>query len=153
MFIYDFSLDNNLTIGNILAIACSICFAVVFILSDSVRKSIHSFHFSKNIFIYASLTLLLLAILMKVEFLNISFYDFIYLFILGLIPTIIGHGTLYYLVHYLRPTVVASIPLGEPFIASIFAWFLFEGQILNIYIILGGLTTLFGLFIIIQNKK
>ena len=153
MFVYDFSIDNNLTIGNILAISCSICFAFVFILSDQVSKTNSSFNFSKNVFIYASITLLLIAIFMKVPFLAISTYDFIFLFILGLVPTIAGHSVLYYLTNYLRPTVVASIPLGEPFIASIFAWFLFEGQVLNIYIILGGLTTLFGLFIIIQNKK
>ena len=50
MFIYDFSIDNNLTIGNILAILCSICFAFVFILSDQVNKTEHSFNFSKNVF-------------------------------------------------------------------------------------------------------
>ena len=153
MFIYDFSIDNNLTLGNILAILCSVCFAFVFIISDQVNKTESSFNFSKNVFIYASFTLFLIAILTNVNFLNISIYDFIFLFILGVVPTIIGHSVLYYLVKYLQPTVVASIPLGEPFIASIFAWLLFPGQILNIYIILGGITTLFGLFIIIQNKK
>ena len=153
MFIYDFSIDNNLTLGNILAISCSICFAFVFILSDQVNKTESSFNFSKNVFIYASLTLFIIALLMNIPFLSISTYDFIFLFILGLVPTIVGHSVLYYLVNYLRPTVVASIPLGEPFIASIFAWFLFEGQVLNGYIILGGITTLFGLFVIIQNKK
>ena len=153
MFIYDFSIDNNLTLGNILAILCSVCFAFVFIISDQVNKTENSFSFSKNVFIYAGLTLFLIAILTNVNFLNISIYDFMFLFILGVVPTIIGHSVLYYLVKYLQPTVVASIPLGEPFIASIFAWVLFPGQILNIYIILGGITTLFGLFIIIQNKK
>ena len=153
MFVYDFSLNNNLTIGNILAISCSICFAFVFILSDQVSKTESSFNFSKNVFIYAALTLLLIAIIGNVPFLYISNYDFILLFILGVIPTIVGHSVLYYLTNYLRPTVVASIPLGEPFIASIFAWFLFPGQILNTYIIIGGITTLFGLFIIIQSKK
>ena len=153
MFVYDFSIDNHLTIGNILAILCSICFAFVFILSDRVNKTEHSFNFSKNVFIYASLTLLLVGLVMNVPFFQISFSDFILLFILGIIPTIMGHSILYYLVKYLRPTIVASIPLGEPFIASIFAYFLFEGQVLNTYIILGGLTTLLGLSIIIQNKK
>ena len=153
MFVYDFSIDNNLTIGNILAISCSICFAFVFILSDQVSKTDSSFNFSKNVFIYATVTLLLIAGITNVPFLYISSSDFIFLFILGIIPTIVGHSVLYYLTNYLRPTVVASIPLGEPFIASIFAWFLFPGQILNEYIIIGGMTTLIGLFIIIQSKK
>tara|TARA_B100000131_G_scaffold257852_1_gene252992 strand:+ start:272 stop:1099 length:828 start_codon:yes stop_codon:yes gene_type:complete len=153
MFISDFSMNNDLTLGNILAIACSICFAFVFILSDQVRKTDSSFNFSKNVFIYASITLFLIAISRGIPFLSISLNDFIFLFILGVVPTIIGHSVLYYLVNYLRPTIVASIPLGEPFIATIFAWFLFDHQVLNTYIIFGGITTLFGLFIIIQNKK
>ena len=153
MFISDFSMDNDLTLGNILAIACSICFAFVFILSDQVRKTDSSFNFSKNVFIYASITLFLIAISREIPFLSISLNDFIFLFILGVVPTIIGHSVLYYLVNYLRPTIVASIPLGEPFIATIFAWFLFDHQVLNTYIIFGGITTLLGLFIIIQNKK
>ena len=153
MFISDFSMNNDLTLGNILAIACSICFAFVFILSDQVRKTDSSFNFSKNVFIYASITLFFIAIARGIPFLSISFNDFIFLFILGVVPTIIGHSVLYYLVNYLRPTIVASIPLGEPFIATIFAWFLFENQVLNPYILFGGITTLFGLFVIIKNKK
>jgi len=153
MFIYDFSFDNNLTFGNILAILCSICFAFVFIISDQVRKTEDSFSFSKNIFIYATIILVIIGLFFRVPFLDISINDFIFLFFLGLIPTIVGHSVLYYLVKYLQPTIVASIPLGEPFIAPIFAWFLFPGQILNSYIIMGGITTLIGLFIIIQSKK
>ena len=46
---------------------------------------------------------------------------------------------LYYLVKYFRPTVVASIPLGEPLIASALAYFIFPPQIINEYFILGGI--------------
>lgn len=153
MLIYDFNASSNLIMGNILAILCSICFAFVFIISDKVRDIENSIIFSKYVFIYASITLLCIGLFANIPLLNITTHDFIYLFILGLIPTIIGHSVLYYLVKYFQPTIVASIPLGEPFIASIFAWFLFPGQVLNIYIILGGMITLIGLFIIIQSKK
>ena len=90
---------------------------------------------------------------MGVDFFRFNEYDFWLLLFLGIVPTIIGHSVFYYLVKYLSPTVVASIPLGEPFIASIIAWVIFPGQILNEYIIFGGLITLLGLFIIIQSKK
>ena len=90
---------------------------------------------------------------MGVDFLSFSIDDFWFLLFLGVVPTIIGHSVFYYLVKYLSPTVVASIPLGEPFIASVLAWFIFPGQILNFYIIFGGILTLFGLFVIIQSKK
>ena len=63
----------------------------------------------------------------------------------------------YYLVKYLSPTVVACIPLGEPFIFSMITWFIlpasFLPQEINQYIIFGGILTLVGLFILIQSKK
>ena len=83
---------------------------------------------------------------------SIGFFIGLLLF-LGVVPTIIGHSVFYYLVKYLSPTIVASVPLGEPFIASLIAWFIFPGQILNTYIVFGGLITLIGLFIIINSKK
>ena len=153
MFIYDFSFDSNLTYGNFLAIFCSIAFGFVFILSEQLRMKESSISFSKNIFIYASITILIIGLSTRTSFLINNLNDFTFLIILGLIPTIVGHSVLYYLVKYIRPSIVASIPLGEPFIASVFAWFLFPGQILNSYIITGGIITLMGLFIIIQSKK
>tara|TARA_B100001123_G_C15263441_1_gene1007488 strand:- start:664 stop:1494 length:831 start_codon:yes stop_codon:yes gene_type:complete len=153
MFIYDFSLDGDLTKGNILAVLCSICFAFVFILSDQVRKTETALNFSKFIFTYAAITLAIIGLFMKVDFLNLNKSDFLFLLFLGIVPTIIGHSVFYYLVKYLSPTIVASVPLGEPFIASVIAWAIFPGQILNAYIIFGGLITLIGLFIIINSKK
>ncbi len=153
MFIFDFSFDSNLTKGNILAILCSICFAFVFILSDQIRKHESALVFSKFLFTYSTFTLFIIAVIFKVDLLYFSFYDFWFLIFLGIIPTIIGHSVFYYLVKYFPPTVVASIPLGEPFIASLFAYFIFPGQILNQYIIIGGIITVIGLFIIIQAKK
>ena len=153
MFIYDFSLDGDLTKGNILAVLCSVCFAFVFILSDQVRKTETSINFSKFIFTYAAITLAIIGVFMGVDFLNLRTSDILLLFFLGVVPTIIGHSVFYYLVKYLSPTIVASVPLGEPFIASLIAWFIFPGQILNTYIVFGGLITLIGLFIIINSKK
>ena len=153
MFIFDFSFDSNLTKGNILAILCSICFAFVFILSDKIRKDESSLVFSKFLFSYATCTIFIIAIIFEVNLLSFSIYDFWFLLFLGIVPTIIGHSVFYYLVKYFPPTVVASIPLGEPFIASLIAYFIFPGQILNQYIIVGGIITVIGLFIIIQTKK
>jgi len=153
MFVFDFSFDSNLTKGNILAILCSVCFAFVFMLSDKVRKVDSSLNFSKFLFTYATITLLVIALFFKVSLFNFSTNDFWFLLFLGVVPTIIGHSVFYYLVKYFPPTVVASIPLGEPFIASTIAYFIFPGQVLNQYIIIGGLITLFGLFMIIQTKK
>ena len=153
IFLNDFSFDSNLINGNILAILCSICFAFVFIISDQVRKENSAITFSRYLFSYAAITLLIVSIVFNIELFSISSSDIKFLLFLGIVPTIIGHSVFYYLVKYFRPTIVASIPLGEPFIASFIAWLLFPGQILNEFLIFGGVTTLIGLFIIIQSKE
>lgn len=153
MFISDFSFNGELTKGNLLAITCSFCFAIVFILSDNVRQSESAVNFSKFLFSYATLTLFIISILFNVNLFSFSFNDFWYLLFLGIVPTIFGHSVFYYLVKYFSPTVVASIPLGEPFIASLIAYFIFPGQIINIYILLGGIITITGLFIITRSQK
>jgi len=158
MFIEKFNFNSDLTQGNLLAILCSLCFAVVFILSDQVRKTNSALSFSRAIFLYAAATLLVIALLKGVNLLEQGVYKYkFFLLFLGIIPTLVGHSVFYYLVKYLPPTVVACIPLGEPFIFSMITWFIlpayFPNQELNSYIIIGGLLTLVGLFILIQSKK
>ena len=70
---------------------------------------------------------------------------------LGLVPTIIGHNSLYYAIKYVSPTIVATFPIGEPVLATILAYFIF-GEIISSYIFLGGIFTIIGL-IFISSKK
>ena len=102
MFIYDFSFDSNLTYGNFLAIFCSIAFGFVFILSEQIRMKESSTSFSKNIFIYASIAIFIIGLTNRTSFMINNVNDFTFLIILGLIPTIVGHSVLYYLVKYIR---------------------------------------------------
>ena len=78
--------------------------------------------------------------------------DNYWLFILGLVPTLIGHTAFSYSVKYISPTVIAAFPLGEPIIASYLAWILFT-EIVSSYAIAGGPFIIIGLIILIINKK
>ena len=71
--------------------------------------------------------------------------------ICALIPTIIGHNIFYYCIKFTTPTIVATVPLGEPVIASVIAYFLFlEG--ISVNTIAGGVLCLAGIFIILKYK-
>ena len=80
-----------------------------------------------------------------------SSYEFGGLLLLGIIPTILGHGSMYYAIRYVSPTVVASTPMGEPILASIMAWYLFQESV-GFATLIGGSITLIGLFILIRQK-
>ena len=70
---------------------------------------------------------------------------------LGIIPTLFGHGLMYYSIRHVSPTIVASTPMGEPIIASLLAWFLFN-EIIGVMTLIGGTITLIGLFILVKQK-
>ena len=86
------------------------------------------------------------------ELIKHTFNEYLGLIFLGLVPTILGHNSIYYSMKYVSPTIAAAFPLGEPIIATIFAFFIFSESITpNIFI--GGAVTLAGLILISLYKQ
>ena len=146
---FDFS--SNYTIGNLLAVACSIFLGMAFIISENVRKEVGTISYSRTLFSTASVTLFIIAFLMGTALTGFSSYEFGGLLLLGIIPTILGQGSMYYAIRYVSPTVVASTPMGEPILASIMAWFLFQESV-GFTTFIGGCITLTGLFMLTRQK-
>ncbi len=145
---FDFS--SRYTFGNFLAIICSLFLGISFIISENIRQQISTISFARTIFTSASITLLIIALIYKTPLLEYKYADFLGLLILGIIPTIFGHGSLYFAIRYIPPTIVASIPMGEPVIASIIAWYLFN-EVVDITTIIGGFVTISGLYLLIKK--
>jgi drug/metabolite transporter (DMT)-like permease len=147
----DFDFSSEKTIGNLLALICSLFIGGVLMISEKVRKEVETLAYLRTLFFSASLTLALLAILKHDPLLGYSSSDYGVLLALGIVPTLLGHGSLYYVVKTVSPTIDASVPLGEPVLASIIAWFLFQEPV-GPMTMLGGGMTLFGLFVLIVKK-
>ena len=52
--------------------------------------------------------------------------DLGWILFLGFVPSILGHNSLNYSIKYLSPTAIASVPLGEPIIASLLGFVIFS---------------------------
>lgn len=148
----DFDLSAQYTIGNLLAIACSICLAISFLIAEKVRKEETTIVYTRLLYLSASITLFFIAIVMNTDIIGFDYNDYIWLIFLGIVPTIIGHNSLYYAVRYVSPTIASAFPLGEPIIATIFAYFIFS-EIIGFGIFLGGAVTFVGLILISINKN
>jgi drug/metabolite transporter (DMT)-like permease len=133
--------------GRILAILAGASIAVVYLFSEHIRRTSQTLPYTRLIYTGAGLTLAILAFTLGLPLSPISTTNFIFLIMLGLIPTIIGHSSLYYAVKFTSPTIIASVPIGEPVVASIFAWFIFN-EALSALTILGGFIILVGLVLI-----
>ena len=74
---------------------------------------------------------------------------------LGLVPTIMGHNAFYYCLKFVKPTIIATVPLGEPIIASVIGYFLIPSELFTSqweFTVIGGIISLFGIFIVVRNK-
>ncbi len=148
----DFDFSSTKTIGNIYAILCSLWFGICFIISDKVRQTEGTINYSKILYTSAALTLYIIANYYNVDLYNFNFKNTIYILLLGIIPNLLGHNLLYYSIKYISPTIVSCIPLGEPVIASVLAYFLF-GQAVSIFGVIGGGVIILGLFFLLVNKS
>lgn len=139
------------TMGNLFAIICSGLLAITYLIGQNVRYTTSTFTYVRTLFTSAAVTLLLLVIVLKKPIINFTVTEYTIFILLGIIPTIIGHGILTYALKHFPTTVVTSVPLGEPIIASVFGWFIFNEGITNT-VILCGILILSGLFLIIRNN-
>ena len=152
ILVYDFDLSTSFTLGNIYAVLCSICLAIAFVIAEKVRENENTIVYTRTLYLSAALTLFLISFFANETLIINNHIDFLGLLFLGLVPTIIGHNSIYYAIKYVSPTIVAAFPLGEPIIATVLAYFIFNEFItFNIYI--GGTLTLVGLILISQYKK
>ncbi len=152
ILVYDFDLSSSFTLGNIYAVLCSICLAIAFIIAEKVRENENTIVYTRTLYLSAAITLFFISIFANETLLISNHIDFLGLLFLGLVPTIIGHNSIYYAIKYVSPTIVAAFPLGEPIIATILALFIFN-ELITFNIYLGGALTLFGLILISQYKK
>jgi drug/metabolite transporter (DMT)-like permease len=101
--------------------------------------------------------LLFILFVLSKDFIVVSDGGMIYLgfFFLGLVPTIMGHNAFYYCLKFVKPTIIATVPLGEPIIASVIGYFLIPNELFTSqweFTVIGGIISLFGIFIVVRNK-
>jgi len=149
---YQFDLESKYTLGNLYAVICSICIALALMIGERVRSQENTVVYTRTLYLSASFTLLLIALCINEQLTGYNLNEYLGLVFLGLVPTILGHNSIYYSIRYVSPTIAAAFPLGEPIIATIFAYFIFHEQI-TVNIFLGGIITMSGLILISIYKK
>ena len=107
---YQFNLDSKYTIGNFYAVLCSLSIALAFMIGEKVRQKENTIVYTRLLYFSASITLFIISILVSESLFYFNLNEFLGLVFLGLVPTIIGHNSIYYALKYLPPTIVAAFP-------------------------------------------
>lgn len=143
-----FEFSDHHTQGNLLALLGSFWLAIVWLLTNSIRKKTGTIVFGRALYFVASLILIVIAISLGHSVFDFSLRDIPWFFALGLIPTVLGYTVFSYVMKYVSsPTIVASVQLGEPVLASILAWIFFVESV-SVQTMIGGLFTLLGVYLI-----
>jgi len=139
-------------LGNIMAILSAVFLGSVFLIGAKVRKTTSVITYTRTVYTVSAIVLLVTSLILDNPLMGYTINNYFWLFMLGLIPTLIGHTAFSYSVKFVSPTVIAAFPLGEPIIASYLAWLLFAEQV-PFYVVGGGLIIFIGLIILIKNKQ
>ena len=151
VLINDFDLASRYTLGNIYAILCSLAISISFLIAEKVRDTEGTIEYTRMLYGIAALTIFVIGSFYTTTFVITERIEILGFIFLALIPTIFGHNIFYYCVKFTTPTIVGTVPLGEPIIASIVAFFLFN-ELISINTAIGGALCIYGIFLILKNR-
>lgn len=147
----NFSITDSTEVGKLYGLSAALCIAIVYLLANKIRTDTSTVSYTRLLYLIAAMLLFVIAKTNGENIFALNKSDFLWLLALGLIPTILGHSLLYYGIKFTSPTIIASVPLGEPVIASILAWMIFLEKVPFITLV-GGVLILFGVYLIIVNS-
>ena len=150
ILIQKFEIDSKSTafIGNIVSLLSGFCIAVVYMVAKKIRKESDTIAYGRSLFFFAAITIALTCFFTNVSLFSFETKDLLWFLFLGFVPSILGHNSLNYALKFLSPTAVASIPLGEPIIASLIGWVLL-GELVPVDYFIGAPFVLIGICLIL----
>jgi drug/metabolite transporter (DMT)-like permease len=116
---------TNPLLGNMMAFTAAAIFVVYLFLGQKIRQKRAWIDYVFPVYSYAAGTCLLLALLFGEDLLSVSPTAIWVAIGLALGPQILGHGSMNYAVKFISPTLLSTLILVEPLLASVLAFFIF----------------------------
>lgn len=145
----DSKFSNN-TIGDLLAIVGSFCVVPYILCGRSLRKEMNIITYNLYVYSIATFFLFFLAIIFRVELWGFSTYTYSMLFLVALIPQVVGHSLLNWVLGFATAVLVTISIMAEPIIATILAVIFLE-EIPSIYWYLGASLILVGIYLALSG--
>ncbi|RMD89323.1 MAG: DMT family transporter [Calditrichaeota bacterium] len=147
----DFSQGRKIILGDSLALLGAIAVAGYYLIGRKLRHQISTQAYVTLVYSSSALILLLFTAAFRLNFLGYSKQVYLLLFLIAFIPQVIGHTSFNWSLKYVSAALVSIITLGEPIGATILAY-IFLGESITQFKMLGGLLILSGVFIAIKGE-
>ncbi len=147
----DMVLSGQALMGDGLALLGAIAASGYLLIGRKMRKEQDLFSYIFPVYSMAGLILILLSLIFQKPFFGYSSSTYFYLFLLALVPQLVGHTTFNWALKYLPASMVAVAILGEPIGSTILAYFIL-GEGLTIWKVIGGMSILSGILIALRKN-
>ena len=138
--------------GNSVSLLSGFFVGLSYVFSSKIREETENLVYGRSLFLVAAVTIGIIAFFMGDSLFEFQKEHIVWLIFLGLVPSILGHNMLNYAIKYLTPTTVASVPLGEPVIATMLGYVIFSERV-PFETVLGGPIILCGIYIILKSHS
>ena len=139
--------DSPTMLGNFLAICGAWAAAGYLMIGRKVRKEIPITAYIFCVYSTAAILLIITSIFLGQKLIGFPSQSYLWLFLLGLVPHLIGHSSFNYALGYLPAAFVSVTLVGEPLGTILLAFFLLQEQP-GLGELIGGFFILAGIIII-----
>lgn len=146
----DMSLSKEALMGDGFALLGAIAASGYLLVGRKMRKEQDLFSYIFPVYSTAGLILILLSLIFQKSYWGYSPSTYLFLFLLALVPQLIGHTTFNWALKYLPASMVAITILGEPLGSTILAYFIL-GEGLTTWKVLGGISIFAGILVALKK--
>ncbi|MBN2260429.1 MAG: DMT family transporter [Clostridiales bacterium] len=146
-----FNLSLNIH-GDLMAVIGALTVSIYLSIGAGIRKDISTKSYTFIAYFVAFITLFVISLFIKINIFNYPLSDSLVFLGLALIPTLLGHSLFNMSLKYIDPHVVSMTILGEPILATLWAYLIFHESVSFIQF-LGGFLIIAGLFVKMKSVK
>jgi drug/metabolite transporter (DMT)-like permease len=147
----DMSLSREALTGDGLALLGAVAASGYLLVGRKMRKDQVLLSYIFPVYSTAGLILILFALFFQESFWGYSSTTTLYLFLLALVPQLIGHTTFNWALKYLPASAVAISTLGEPIGSTLLAYFVLD-EGLTVWKVIGGMSIFTGILVALRKK-
>ncbi|WP_022850932.1 DMT family transporter [Limisalsivibrio acetivorans] len=138
--------DSTALLGDMLALTGALMASLYLIIGSRIRERISLMTYITAVYTISAVVLVVTSLFIGLSFTGYRPESYMYMFLLAVLPQLIGHTSFNWGLKYLKSSMVAVITLGEPVGASVLAYFILGekvsiGQGIGIALIFAAIVT------------
>jgi drug/metabolite transporter (DMT)-like permease len=148
----DFRISGTALFGDLLALIACALVTVYLMFGQNVRKRLSLITYTFIVYSFSSITLFFYVLIRNESFIPNQSSDWIYFFLLALVPTLLGHSLFNWAIKWISTSTISMAILFEPVGAIILAYYLLD-EVMIWSQIIGGIIVIGGISLFVADER